>query len=61
MNVLIRIDCEYEQEIISHLQVLIKQIETETKKQKGEITKVTELTDNNCYGYHNCRITPETL
>jgi hypothetical protein len=54
----IKIGCEDEQEIISHLQILIKQIKKETKNQKGEITKAVTLSDNNCYGYHACKITP---
>ncbi len=58
MNVKIEIECEDEQEVIAHLQVLAKQIKVEVKRQAGMITKRTTFTDSNCYGVHQCVIKP---
>lgn len=41
-----------EDEILSHLQVIQKQIKAKLKQINNEVTKTIQLEDSNCYGDH---------
>lgn len=64
MKAQITIECETVSELITHLDVLKKQIvdkakEINIKVSEDEFPQMLRLTDGNCYGDHVALITPE--
>ena len=59
MNIEIKIDCETEQELLSHLYVVRQKIKREIKKQGGGIKVPFDADDNNCCGHHTIIVIPD--
>ncbi len=52
LRVDIVIECETEEEILSHLAKITKQVKDKLKAINNEVTKTIQLEDSNCYGDH---------
>lgn len=57
-KVLITINCETEEEILTHLSVIRKEVKKIAKKGIPNGLDV-EFNDDNCYGTHEVRIEPD--
>lgn len=55
----ITINCEDEQELLSHLSIIRMKVKGEIKSQGGELIVPATLEDENCYGSHAVNIIPE--
>lgn len=52
LRVDIVIECETEDEILSHISVIRQQIKNKLKQINNEVTQTIQLEDSNCYGNH---------
>lgn len=59
MMIEITINCEDEQELLSHLSVIRRNVKREIKSQSGKLIVPATLEDNNCYGSHTVNIIPD--
>ena len=59
LHVEIKIYCDDEKEVLSHLSVIRRDLKREIKKQKGEIKVPMDFEDSNCYGDHTVIVIPD--
>jgi len=52
LRVDIVIECETEDEVLSHLRVIQKQIKAKYRETNNEVKGTIQLEDSNCYGDH---------
>jgi hypothetical protein len=52
MKAKITISCDDEEQLLTHLRIIIKEIKQNMKINQGELLPKTKIEDNNCYGYH---------
>jgi hypothetical protein len=59
MIIEININCETEEEILAHLSEIRKEVKSEIRKQKGELTTPATIEESKYYGDHTINIIPD--